>query len=97
MSPPATTAWFARHELRLFWREWVSLLTAGRSRRMTGFVIGACVFLGLMHMLAISIIAPMAVTGITADKQTLVAVAGGLLLALMTMISQAMDAVTKAF
>lgn len=97
MSVPATTVWLAQHELRLFWREWVSLLTAGRTRRMTGFVIGALVFLGLLHLLAFSIIAPLAVTGIAPDKPTLVAVGGGLFLALTTMISQAMDAVTKAF
>jgi ABC-2 type transport system permease protein len=94
---PGTTAWFAAHELRLFWREWVSLLTAGRTRRMTGFVIGAAVFFALMHLLAFSIVTPLAMAGIAADKQTLLAVAGGLALALTTMISQAMDAVTKAF
>jgi ABC-2 type transport system permease protein len=97
VSTPATTFWFARHELRLFWREWVSLLTAGRTRRMTGFVIGGLLFLSLLHLLAFSIIAPLTVKGIAPDKQTLVAVGGGLLLALTTMISQAMDAVTKAF
>ncbi len=26
--------WFARHEFRLFWRDWTSMMTAGKRRRL---------------------------------------------------------------
>ncbi len=94
---PGTLAWFARHEIRLFWRDWVGLLTAGRSNRFRGMVIAATVFFATMHLLAYAIIAPLTESALLPDKQTLVIVSGGLFLSVMTMISQAMDSVTKAF
>ena len=33
MSRPATLLWFARHELRLVWRDWLSMMTAGKRSR----------------------------------------------------------------
>jgi len=97
VTPPGTYAWFARHEIRLFWRDWVGLLTAGRSNRLRGLVIAAVVFFSIMHLLAYAIIAPLAGEPMVPDKQTLLIVTGGLLLSLTAMISQAMDQVTKGF
>ncbi|MEE8562141.1 MAG: permease, partial [Alphaproteobacteria bacterium] len=97
MTPPGTYAWFARHEIRLFWRDWVGLLTAGRPNRLRGLVIAAVVFFSIMHLLAYAIIAPLAGEPMVPDKQTLLVVTGGLLLSLTAMISQAMDQVTKGF
>ncbi len=97
MGRPGTYAWFARHELRLFWRDWLYLLTGGGANRLTGLIIALGIFLGIMHLMAFAIIAPLAKAGIAADKATLVIVTGGLLLATTTMISQAMDSVTRAF
>lgn len=97
MSAPGSHAWLARHELRLSWRDWVSLLTAGRSRRLRGVVIAALIFLGVMHLLAFAIVAPLAAEGLAPDRETLVVISGALLLSLTTMISQSMDQVTRAF
>ncbi len=97
MPGPGSYAWFARHELRLFWRDWVYLLTAGRANRLTVLIIALGIFVGLMHLLALAIIMPLSAAGIAVDKPTLVIVTGGLFLATTTMISQAMDSVTRAF
>ncbi len=95
MSQPATLTWFARHELRLFWRDWISMLTAGKRRRESLLALVAVVFLVLMHLLAYHMVAPLAGAG--ADKAILVAVTGSALLSCSMMISQAMEAVTRAF
>ena len=34
MSHPATLTWFAHHEFRLAWRDWWSMLTAGKPHRI---------------------------------------------------------------
>ena len=97
MNPPGTYAWFARHEMRLFWRDWVGLLSAGRSKPIRGLVIAAVVFFGIMHLLAYAIIAPLAESPIVPDKKTLLIVTGGLFLSVTTMVSHAMDSVTRSF
>jgi ABC-2 type transport system permease protein len=33
MSQPATLTWFARHELALVWRDFLSMMTAGKRSR----------------------------------------------------------------
>ena len=43
MSSAAALAWFARHEIRLAWREWLAMMTGGRRKR-TRAVIGLIVF-----------------------------------------------------
>ncbi len=97
MNPPGTYAWFARHEMRLFWRDWVGLLSAGRSNPIRALVIAAVVFFGVMHLLAYAIIAPLAESPIVPDKQTLLIVTGGLFLSVTTMVSHAMNSVTRSF
>mgnify|MGYP000884331365 CR=1 FL=1 len=32
MSSATALSWFARHELRLAWREWFAMMTGGRRR-----------------------------------------------------------------
>ena len=50
MTRPGTLAWFARHEIRLAWRDFISMITAGRRRRTIGIVIGFVIFgAGLLH------------------------------------------------
>ena len=39
MIKPGTTVWFALHETRLAWRDWLSLMTAGRRRRLRTVVV----------------------------------------------------------
>ena len=93
----ATLAWFARHELRLFWRDWLSLLTAGKRRRETLLLIVAVLFLGGVQAVAYYMIAPFVGAGIAPDKTTLIVVSGSVLLYATMMMSQAMESVTRAF
>ncbi len=99
MSHPATLTWFAQHELRLAWREWIAMLTAGRPRRAR-IVAGAMVALAVfMHLVAFSIVAKFADIGIEtgAERGTFVVITGCALLAWSLMMSQAMESVTRAF
>ena len=63
MSHPGTLAWFARHESRLAWRDWVAMMTAGRRRRMTTVVIALIAFVAFMHLLAYPIVSRFAAIG----------------------------------
>ena len=97
MSQPATLAWFGRHELRLFWRDWISMMTAGKRGREPILAGVAVVFAVLIHMLAYFLVVPYARAGIVPDKATLVVLTGGGFLACSLMLSQAMESVTRAF
>ena len=97
MSQPATLTWFARHEMCLLWRNWLSLMTAGKRSREPVLVIVAVVFAVLIHLLAYYLIAPVARAGISPDKTTLVVLTGGAFLSCSLMLSQAMESVTRAF
>ncbi len=97
MSAPATIAWFAGHELRLSWRDWLGMMTAGgrtRARTLAIVLIGVAVF---MHGIAFSMVARFAALGREPDKTTLVVVTGSVLLSWSLMLSQAMESVTRAF
>jgi ABC-2 type transport system permease protein len=81
--------------LRLGWRDWLSLMTAGRRTRARTVTIALVVFAALMHLLAYSMVG--AYANALADKPTLVVVTGCLLLSWSLLMSQAMESVTRAF
>src|SRR6516165_9087631 len=56
MSSAAALSWFARHELRLAWREWLAMMTGGRRRRTFLVVTGLVIFAALMHLPAWAVI-----------------------------------------
>ena len=95
MIQPGTALWFARHEARLAWRDWIAMMTAGRRERLWKVAIGFAVFVILMHAVAYSVVGRFA--GATADKPMLVAVTASLLLSWLLMTSQAMESMTRAF
>ena len=97
MSQPASLAWFARHELRLFWRDWFSMLSGGKRRRETILLFVFVAFTAIVHLVAYLIIQPAAAAGIAADKTTLVTLTGCAALAWTLMLSQAIESVTRAF
>ena len=97
MSRPATLTWFARHELRLFWRNTLSMLTAGKRGRESVLFVVAMGFAFLVHLLAYFIILPFSEAGIGPDKATLVIIAGTAFLSWALMLSQAIETVTRAF
>jgi ABC-2 type transport system permease protein len=97
VSAPATLTWFAAHELRLSWRDWLSMMTAGRrwrERNVAIVLVGVGV---VMHLVAWTMVGPYAAVGAAADKATLVTITGCALLAFALMVSQAMESVTRAF
>jgi len=92
---PDTLVWLASHELRLSWRDWLSLMTAGRRTRARTVTVALIVFAALMHLLAYSMVG--AYAGALPDKATLVTVTGCILLSWSLLLSQAMESVTRAF
>jgi ABC-2 type transport system permease protein len=96
VSSPGTLTWLARHEFRLAWRDWRSMLSAGRRRRTRTIVATLAVFAVFMHAVAFSMLTRYAGGG-EPDKATLLAITGCLVLAWSLMLSQGMESVTRAF
>jgi len=90
-----TAVWFAQHESRLAWRDWLAMLTAGRRERQRRVAIAIAVFVLFMHFVAYWTVGPYAQAA--PDKPTLVAISTIVLLAWLLMISQAMESTTRAF
>ncbi len=95
MSRPGSIPWLAGHELRLSWRDWLSMVTAGNRRRLSRAVI-VLVFVGLvLHLPAWAIVARFAEDGINPDKASLASVSLIVLLYISLLLSQAMESVTR--
>ena len=95
MIEAGTAVWFARHESRLAWRDWLSMMTAGRRARARGVAIGFVAFIIFMHAVAYFVVGPSATAA--PDKHTMITITATLLLAWLLMISQAMESMTRAF
>jgi ABC-2 type transport system permease protein len=95
MIQPGTAVWFARHESRLAWRDWIGMMTAGKRERWRSVAIGLGAFVIFMHAVAYAVVGRFAAA--TLDKQMLVAITATLLLSWLLMISQAMESMTRAF
>jgi ABC-2 type transport system permease protein len=92
-----TVTWFAQHETRLAWRDWAWLLSGGRRRRSYVVVLALLGFVVFMHGLAYLSLAHSAVPTSPPDRRLLVTIGGTLLLYWSLMLSQAVEAVTRAF
>jgi ABC-2 type transport system permease protein len=97
MMRPGTVVWFARHELRLAWRDWAWLLSGGHSRHWSIGALGLAVVVVLMHALAFATLPPAADLAAAPGHHGLVMIGGALLLYFSLMLSQAMESVTRAF
>jgi ABC-2 type transport system permease protein len=97
MSSPAALAWFARHEIRLAWREWLAMMTAGRRLRARGAALGLLVFAAIMHLVANAVIGRFADFEGPLDKQALIVITACVFLGWALMLSQAIESVTRAF
>jgi ABC-2 type transport system permease protein len=97
MSSAAALTWFARHELRLAWREWLAMMTGGRRGRKRAAVIGLIVFAAIMHLPAYGVIGRFADLRAPFDKSSLIVITATILLAWALMLSQAIESVTRVF
>jgi ABC-2 type transport system permease protein len=92
---PGTAVWFARHESRLAWRDWLSMMTAGRRARVRSVVIGFVAFVVFMHAVAYFVVGTSA--NAAPDQHTMIVITATLLLSWLLMVSQAMESMTRAF
>jgi ABC-2 type transport system permease protein len=95
MSAPGTIVWFARHEFRLAWRDWVSMMTAGRRARVRTLAVVFTILALVMHAVAFVVVSRFAAS--TPDKTTLVVITGSMLMMWSLMLSHAMEQVARAF
>jgi ABC-2 type transport system permease protein len=93
----ASLAFFARHEIGLAWRDFISMLTAGRRAREPTLAVGVAAFVLVLHGVAIAVLGQAGMHGLHADLPTFVVVTATLLLSGSAMLSQAMESVTRAF
>jgi ABC-2 type transport system permease protein len=89
--------WFAQHEFRLAWRDWLSMMTAGRRGRERIVATLLVLFAACAHLLAYYFVARYVDVGTEPDKPALVVITGSALLAWSLLTSQAMESVTRAF
>ena len=97
MNEPGTLVWFARHELRLTWRDAVSMMTAGRPGRSWKLAVGLAAFVVCMHIVAFYALRRVGPAAFQHDLPTLIVVTGSILLSASAMLSQAMESVTRIF
>ncbi len=95
MMQAGTAPWFARHEWRLAWRDWISMMTAGRRERLPRALIAIAFFVGFMHLVAYWMVGRYAAA--VPDKAALVTISASILLSFCLMVSQAMESATRAF
>ena len=97
IAQPTSIAWFARHELGLFWRDWVAMMTAGQRTRGYILLVVVVVAAAILHLMANALVGPWIAKGVVLDKPTLVLLTGGGLLFWSVMLSQALESVTRAY
>ncbi|MGC1351075.1 MAG: permease, partial [Xanthobacteraceae bacterium] len=95
MIQSGTAVWFARHESRLAWRDWVAMMTAGKRERRRSVAIGFAAFVVGLHVVAYFAVAGFATAML--DKQMLIGITAMILLSWLLMVSQAMESMTRAF
>jgi ABC-2 type transport system permease protein len=93
---PGTIFWFAHHEWRLAWRDW-SWLMSGRRWSRGRVMLGLIAIVLFLHSFAYLVLYRSADWSRLPDKRMLVMLTGTLALYGSMMLSQAMEAVTRAF
>jgi ABC-2 type transport system permease protein len=96
MSSATALTWFARHEIRLAWREWLAMMTGGRRKRNRA-VVGLIALAVFLHLPAYAVIGRFAGLKAPLDKSTLIVMTATIFLAWALMLSQAIESVTRVF
>jgi ABC-2 type transport system permease protein len=94
--PSGGLLWYARHEARLAWRDWLAMMTAGKPHRRRILALVFIVGAAALHAIAWSVV-PQTIGALATDKATLVTLGGSAFLAWALMLSQAMESVTRGF
>ena len=81
MNSATDLAWFARHEIRLAWREWISMMTGGRRGRKRAAIIGLIAFAAIMHLPAYAVIGRFADLQMPLEKSSLIVMSATIALA----------------
>lgn len=97
MTPVASHTWFVRHEIRLAWRDWIAMVTAGRAGRTRNVTIALIAFALFMHLLAYAVVGRFAQSASIDDKTTLIVATVSIFLAWALILSQAIESVTRTF
>jgi len=97
MNSAHALTWFARHELRLAWREWLAMMTGGRRGRKRAAAIGLVALAVFLHIPAWAVIGRFADLQLPLDKSSMIVVTATILLAWVLMLSQAIESVTRVF
>jgi ABC-2 type transport system permease protein len=97
MIAAGTLTWFANHEIRLAWRDWLSMMTAGRRGREKIVAIALTIFIIFAHLLAWHFVARYVDESTAPTKPAFAVITGSVLLSWALLISQAMESVTRAF
>jgi len=77
----AALSWFARHEFRLAWREWLAMMTGGRRRRTRAAIVGIAIFAAIMHLPAWAVIGRFADLAPPLDKSSAIVLTATIFLA----------------
>jgi ABC-2 type transport system permease protein len=93
----AALTWFARHEIRLAWREWLAMMTGGRRGRKRAAIVGIVILAAILHLPAYAVIGRFADLQAPLDKSALIVITATILLAWALMLSQAIESVTRVF
>jgi len=96
MSSAAALSWFARHEIRLAWREWLAMIAGRRGKRKRA-IIALIGFVAIMHLPAYAVIGRFADLQAPLGKPELIVITATIFLAWALMLSQAIESVTRVF
>jgi ABC-2 type transport system permease protein len=96
MSSAAALTWFARHEIRLAWREWLAMIAGRRGKRKRA-IIALTAFVVIMHLPAYAVIGRFADLQAPLGKPELIVITATIFLAWALMLSQAIESVTRVF
>jgi ABC-2 type transport system permease protein len=96
MSSAAALSWFARHEIRLAWREWLAMMTGSRGKRKRAIIL-LIAFGAIMHLPAYAVIGRFADLEAPLAKSELIVISATFFLAWALMLSQAIESVTRVF
>jgi ABC-2 type transport system permease protein len=96
MSSAAALSWFARHEIRLAWREWLAMIAGRRGKRKRA-IIALIAFVAIMHLPAYAVIGRFADLQAPLGKPESIVITATIFLAWALMLSQAIESVTRVF